>query len=116
MGLHRTCGGPDGIELAAIGVELNGLRRVHEGAPVAILLDANVGHAVFLHQHAEDDAVALRGGPEAEAAQAYRTKRNKTKQNETKRNRTKQNETERNKPNQNKPNQNKAGKKIVSGG
>ena len=28
MGVHRTCGGPSEIELTAIGVELNGLRRV----------------------------------------------------------------------------------------
>ena len=28
MGVHRTCGGSNGIELTAIGVELNGPRRV----------------------------------------------------------------------------------------
>ena len=28
MGVHRTCGGANGIELAAIGVKLDGSRRV----------------------------------------------------------------------------------------
>ena len=35
MGVHRTCGEPDEIELTPIGVKLNGSRRVPVGTPAS---------------------------------------------------------------------------------
>ena len=33
MGVHRTCGEPDEIELTPMGVKLNGSGRVHPAPP-----------------------------------------------------------------------------------
>ena len=42
MGVHRTCGEPDEIELTPMGVKLNGLRQVPQGA---VLGDDGVGRS-----------------------------------------------------------------------
>ena len=45
MGVHRTCGGPDGIDLTPMGTKLNGAGRVperHDEHARAVRVDALV--------------------------------------------------------------------------